>query len=155
MPAIHHGLQVRAARRDELDALLALEQASFHVDRISRRQYRHHLGSPRAEVLVGLRGGSLVGSALLLFRHGARVARLYSLAVDAAWRGRGVGRGLLETAERRARRRGCTRMRLEVRADNRVAQELYQRHGYRRFARQPDYYADGSEAWRYEKALTD
>ena len=40
-----------------------------------------------------------------------------------------------------------------MRADNGAGIRLYERRGYVRFAVRPDYYEDGMEAWRYEKAL--
>ena len=37
--------------------------------------------------------------------------------------------------------------------DQTIKRRLYERRGYSRFAVQPDYYEDGMEAWRYERAL--
>lgn len=153
MPAPDELLRIRHARGADLDALLALEQQGFRGDRLSRRQYRHHLRNPRARLLAADAGGRLAGSALLLFRRGARVARLYSLAVDPAWRGHGVGRRLLDACEREAGRRGCTHVRLEVRVDNQAAQALYEGRGYRRTGQRVGYYEDGVDAWRYEKRI--
>jgi len=153
MPAADEPLRIRRARGTDLDALLTLEQQGFPGDRLSRRQYRHHLRNPRARLLVADAGCRLAGSALLLFRRGARVARLYSLAVDQAWRGRGIGRRLLDAGERESAKRGCIRVRLEVRTDNRAAQALYEGHGYRRVGQRPGYYEDGADAWCYEKCL--
>lgn len=153
MPAPQDTLLVRDARSADLDALLALEQASFDGDRLSPRQYRHHLRSASARLLIVEDGARLLGSAVLLFRRGTRVARLYSLAVDPAARGRGVGRRLLAAAERAARSRDCARIRLEVRADNLAAQALYETAGYRRCGQRKGYYADGADAWLYQKPL--
>jgi len=153
MPDCDTPLRIRPARDADLDALLALEQQGFPGDRMRRRQYRHHLHNPRARVLVLEAAGRLAGTALLLFRRGTRVARLYSLAVDLAWRGRGIGKRLLDACEREAAKRGCTRVRLEVRDDNRAAQALYERQGYRRCGRRAVYYEDGADALRYEKRL--
>ena len=67
--------------------------------------------------------------------------------------GLGLGSLVLDAAEADARAHGCTRLRLEVRADNGAGIRLYERRGYLRFAVIPDYYEDGMEAWRYEKSL--
>lgn len=132
---------------------MALEQRAFARDRLSRRQWRHHIGNPQAALLVCVEAGALLGDALMLFRRGSGVARLYSLAVAPVARGRGIGGALLRAGERMARVRGAERVRLEVRKDNPVAIALYERHGYRRFGERPGYYADGMDAWRYEKRL--
>jgi len=53
------------------------------------------------------------------------------LAVDAAAEGRGVGRALMEHAERWARERGCLEVCLDVFAGNAGATAFYERLGYR------------------------
>jgi ribosomal protein S18 acetylase RimI-like enzyme len=88
-------------------------------------------------------------------RRGSTLARLTSLAVRPDRAGQGFGQALLAAMERRARECGCVRMRLEVRTDNRPAQRLYERSGYRCFATVQDYYEDGETARRYEKVLAD
>lgn len=145
--------RIRTARLDDLEALLALEQASFSADRLSRRQYRHHLRSATASVCVAMQGEALLGSALVLFRRGSHVARLYSLAIAASARGRGIGRALLEAVAAIARDRGCGRLRLEVRPDNAPAIALYTRAGFTRSGRRARFYEDGSEAWIFDRSL--
>ena len=83
--------RVRRARRSDLDHLLDLEARCFRGDRLSARQYRWHLAGERAWLAVAERGGALVGSAMVLFRRDSRAARLYSIAVDPAARGGGIG----------------------------------------------------------------
>ncbi|HET7266593.1 MAG TPA: GNAT family N-acetyltransferase [Oleiagrimonas sp.] len=144
---------IRHARLADLEPLLALEQASFAHDRISRAQWRRHLQSHSACVIVATQARCLLGSAVVLFRRGTRVARLYSLATDVAARGRGVGTALLLAAEQAARRRGCRSVRLEVRADNAAARMLYERAGYVQIAHLAGYYEDGADALRYDKPL--
>lgn len=146
-------LLYRLAARDDLPALLALEEGTFDEDRLSPRSFRHLIAAPSAELIVAKEGGELLGYALLLFRRGATVARLYSLAISAQARGRGLGGRLLEQAERSAKGRGCKALRLEVRVDNSVAIGLYERRDYRRFGRIAGFYEDGADAWRYEKPL--
>ena len=152
MPApVRHS--IRAAVPAEVPALAALEQRSFAGDRMSARQYRRHVASPGAVVLVAHRGGLPVGSAVVFLRVGSDLARLYSIAVDPAARGTGLGAALLAAAERAARRRGARRLRLEVRQDNPAAIRLYETRGYRRVGARAAYYEDGADAWRYERAL--
>lgn len=145
--------RIRRATPADLPGLLTLERSAFTTDHLSPRQYRHHLNNPGAEVLAACDDSGLLGKALVFFRRGSRIARLYSIAVDHSARGRGIGEALLAAAETRARARGATCMRLEVRQDNPGAMRLYERCGYARFGMRSGYYEDGADAWRYEKKL--
>lgn len=147
-------VRVRRAELSDLDDLVALEERTFDSDRLSRAQYRRHLDSDSAQVLVASANHRrFLGTAVLFFRKSSGVARLYSLATQPEARGKGVGTALLEAAERAAKRRGCRALRLEVRTDNTMAISLYGRLGYRHIGHYPQYYQDGSHAWRYEKSL--
>lgn len=146
-------IRIRRATLADLDALVALEQASFTTDHLSRRQYRHHLRSATAIVLAVVEAGDLLGKAVVFVRRDSVIARLYSIAIAGAARGRGFAATLLSAAERAARKQGARCMRLEVRQDNAAAIRLYERLGYRRFGARARYYEDGADAWRYEKTL--
>ena len=148
-----HAVSVRRARRGDLDALVALEQASFAGDRMSARQWRRHLASPRAIVVVAVERGALLGAAVGFLHAAHDIARLYSLATSAAARGRGVGDRLVAAIERAARESGRQRVRLEVREDNAAAQRLYERRGYQPIGRRVAYYDDGEDALRFEKVV--
>ncbi|RMF12752.1 MAG: GNAT family N-acetyltransferase [Alphaproteobacteria bacterium] len=147
-------LLTRPACLEDLEALVTLEEVTFEKDRLSRRNLRHLLTSPTARCLVAEAAGQIVGYAVLLFRQGTAVARLYSIAVDPSHRGRGVARRLLDEAEQIAFDRDCLFLRLEVRADNQRAIDLYKRQGYRQFGRYLDYYLDHTDALRFEKRLS-
>lgn len=136
---------------DDLDALVALENATFTLDRMRVRQWQRHLDSATAKVLVAVRERRIVGAAVIFHRRGSDIARLYSIAVAASERGSGIGAQLLEAVEQDARRPAPRRLRLEVRVDNVAAQHLYERHGYRRIGIRRGYYEDGADALRYEK----
>jgi len=153
MPATA-AVRVRRAELSDLDDLVALEESSFATDRLSREQYRRHLDSETAQVLVASANHRrFLGTAVVFFRKGTKVARLYSIATHAEARGKGVGSALLEASEQLARRRGCKVLRLEVRTDNDAAIRLYERLGYDRIGRYARYYGDGADAWRYEKKV--
>lgn len=142
----------RDARPSDLDGLVALE-AMFPGDRLAPRQFRRHLASPTARLRVVERAGALAGYALVFLRRGTGVARLYSIAVDPAQRGAGLGALLLADAERQARDARRGELRLEVRSDNEAAIALYRRAGYRERGRVAAYYEDGCDALRFAKVL--
>jgi ribosomal protein S18 acetylase RimI-like enzyme len=145
---------VRAASAADLDGLVAIESHSFETDRIARRSFRKLVEAPTAAITVAsLSDGRLVGYALLLFRAGTGMARLYSIAVLPEMRGSGVGAALVAECERVAFDRDRFLLRLEVREDNASAIHLYERMGYRRIGRYLDYYEDHANALRYEKRL--
>ncbi|MGB3840589.1 MAG: GNAT family N-acetyltransferase [Rhodanobacter sp.] len=84
--------RVRRADLSDLDDLVTLEQNAFDGDRLSRAQYRRHLDSDSAQVLVASGGRhDFFGSAVLFFRKRSRVARVYSLATRPESRGLGIG----------------------------------------------------------------
>lgn len=144
---------IRPARASDVDGLVAMEEAVFASDRLSRRSLRHLLSSPAAAMLVSEECGRLAGYAAVLFRSGSGSARLYSIAVAPEAAGAGIGRGLLDAALAAAAERGCTHLRLEVREDNPRAIALYERNGFTQSGRRPDYYADGQAALRYARPV--
>ncbi|MCC2113924.1 MAG: peptidase C39 family protein, partial [Hyphomicrobiales bacterium] len=144
---------LRPATASDIDQLVRLEDTSFETDRISRRSFRNLIEAPTAACLVAEIDGQVAGYAMLLFRQGTALARLYSIAVDKAYRGRRIGAKLLEGAELAAFDRDRIMLRLEVREDNRDAIALYRANGYRQFGRYLDYYEDHADAIRFEKLL--
>nr|WP_245396345.1 GNAT family N-acetyltransferase/peptidase C39 family protein [Jiella sonneratiae] len=146
---------IRPAVADDLESLVALEEACFVFDRITRRSFRSLIGSASALILVAEDAASraMLGYAALLFRRGTALARLYSIAVAAPAGRRGIGRALLKTAETAAFDRDRILLRLEVREDNERAIRLYRAEGFRPIGRYLDYYADHMPALRFEKTL--
>lgn len=145
--------EIRKARASDVDDLAAIENAVFAGDRISRRSFRKLIERETAETLIGECDGKVAGYAIVLFRKGSGVARLYSIAVGLEFGGQGIGRLLLEAAEDAAFEHGRMMLRLEVREDNHRAIRVYERGGYRKIGREPGYYEDGQTALRYEKTL--
>lgn len=146
--------KLRRGRTADLDALVALERRYFTADhQISRRSFRHFMGSPASALLVAEVDGKLAGCVLVNYRRGSRIARLYTIAVDRDFQRRGIARRLLAAAETDALRRRRKVMRLEVRADDRGAIAFYETSGYRLFGRRPRYYAGRIDALRFDKAL--
>lgn len=144
---------IRRAVTSDLDVLQDMENLSFRGDRLSRRSLAHLIKKGHATTLVEVERGRARGYALILYRKGTSLARLYSIVVHPDFRGLGLGLKLLESAEKDALKKDCVIMRLEVRRDNTAAIRLYEEHGYRRFGVVRDYYEDREDALRFEKHL--
>jgi ribosomal-protein-alanine N-acetyltransferase len=133
-------MSTRRATLSDLDAIMALERASFPSDAWSDAMMREELGSPHGWYVVALEAGRLIGYAGLRAARGAADADIQTIAIAAGVRGRGRGRALLTALLEEAARRGVRDVFLEVRADNPVAQNLYASEGFAEVGRRPRYY---------------
>lgn len=145
-------MNLRPAVPRDLDALVRLEQ-QFPSDRLSRARFSYLLRHAHADMLVCENGGEITANAVVLYRRGTKIARLYSLVVRPDHQRRGIARALLRDAETAAIARGCRDMRLEVRPENISAIRLYRKSGYRTTGIIGDFYEDGSEALKMSKRL--
>lgn len=151
MNDVAHGAPVAVtlapATPDDLDAIMALETASFPTDAWSREMMADELLSDHNYYFVALRGSELVGYAGLRAPKGAREADVQTIAVDPTARGLGLGRKLMELLLSQARERRVGEVFLEVRADNDVARALYDSLGFAALGVRPKYYQpDGVDA---------
>ena len=133
-------MNLRPATVDDLDAIMALERASFPTDAWSDAMMREELSSPHGYYLVAEEAGRLVGYAGLRAPKGGKDADIQTIAIGEAARGRGRGRTILEALLAEASARGVREVFLEVRADNPVAQALYASEGFAEVGRRPRYY---------------
>lgn len=119
--------QIRPATLADLDALVALEAATFNYSQMGRASFRRLLQAPSAHFVVACGAEhTLLGYYLLLTRSNSKRWRLYSIATSAQARGMGLGRALLEHAIDYARQQGAGELSLEVKTDNKAAIALYQ-----------------------------
>jgi ribosomal protein S18 acetylase RimI-like enzyme len=139
----------RAVMRD-LDGLLKLEHECFEYDRIKPEEFKRLMRSWRtARVYVALHNDKLEAPCgYSIVQYHKTHARLYSIASSM----RGVGRLLLQEAEKRAMYHR-TEMRLEVDEENVRAIKFYRKAGYEQFGRYKNYYENGHAAFRFRKKL--
>lgn len=78
--------------------------------------------------LVAEEEGRVVG--VIMGAWDGRRGWLHHLAVERAWRGRGIATALLGAVEERLRVKGCLKLNLLVARDNERARRLYQQLGY-------------------------
>lgn len=146
-------MHIRKAEISDLPQLIAIEENSFSSDKLSRRSFRHWVTAPHGVLYIAEEDDSILGYGLVWCHRGTRLARLYSLAVSPAARGKGVASRLLNVLETEAAARKRIFMRLEVAKPNSAAIELYERSGYRVFGEYCDYYHDHSDALRMQKKI--
>lgn len=83
-------------------------------------------------MFLAYEGNDVLGSTYgLLDRDQSEVGRVGGMWVDPAWRGRGVGRTLLQHVFDWARERGLSRLRLWAPSHSRAALALYSHAGFR------------------------
>ncbi len=146
---------IRRATPEDLDQLVELENLGFATDRFNRNQFRYLISKGRGALLVEEEDGRIVGMLILLWRQRSRACRVYSVVVHPEVQGKGLGRRLMEEAERVARANGLKRIILQVRIGNPTAIHLYESLGYVRGGLLPGYYEGGEAGILYQKELRD
>ncbi len=99
-------------------------------------------------------GNTVVGYVIGFVERGG-VGHVASIAVLPEYRGRGLGKRLLEAIEDAFRKNGLRESVLEVSVKNKVAINLYLSSGYRIAGRLENYYPDGSDAFVMRKNLSE
>jgi ribosomal-protein-alanine N-acetyltransferase len=141
---------VRPADRRDMEALLAIEQQCFNVYyydyyMLDRRDFEFYLQDSDYLFLVAEEGTRVVGDILGEIDTWRRPPRAHidSIAVLPEAQDRGIGSLLLHSFTTEVRRRGSTRVTLEVATANEKGLSFFTKHGFRRTRPLPDYYGKG------------
>lgn len=128
--------EIRAMRRDDLSAVAAMEAASYDFP-WSQGIFSDCLkaGHPCWVMWVD---GEAAGYGVLSVAAGE--AHVLNVCIGPAHRGLGLGRLLMRRLLDIARWNGATRIFLEVRPSNPIAQKLYESMGFGEIGRRPKYY---------------
>jgi len=132
----------------DLNALRHLEQACFPKDAWPLLDLIGVLALPNVVRLKAVSHGEMVGFIAADIRPGQGLAWIATLAVLPAFRGRGIGKALLQACEELLE---VSHIRLNVRTSNRVAIRLYEETGYQKAGLWHDYYEDGEDALVMQK----
>ena len=137
------GLQVRRVERRDLPAVHRIEQSVFPQP-WPAGAFEQYIGRPGFLVADD---GRVVGYIVadVVEAHGRPLGHVKDLAVRADRRREGIASGLLSRALDIMSGQAST-AKLEVRAGNNGALDLYRRHGFSFRRRLSGYYADGEEA---------
>jgi ribosomal-protein-alanine N-acetyltransferase len=131
-------------REEDLDRVLEIESASF-ARPWTRRHFQDEMAAPGSSPVVAESGDRGLAGYLCL-KEVLDEAEILDVAVDPAFRGRGVGRGLVDWAVGLCRERQLNLLCLEVRVGNVEAIALYRRLGFIEVGRRRKYYENGDDA---------
>jgi ribosomal-protein-alanine N-acetyltransferase len=144
--------RLEPARLSDAARLAAMSRALIEAGlrpKWDARRIGWHVSDAESVVLTARSERAIAGFAVM--RFGDDTAHLNLLAVDPAYRRRGIARRLLTWLEESALTAGTWLIGLELRAGNLAAQEFYRALGYRETARVPGYYQGIEAALRMER----
>jgi ribosomal-protein-alanine N-acetyltransferase len=132
-------VELRPMTRDDLRAVMQLEEELFAPDTWTRAMYLEELGMTDTRYyLVAVDGEEVVGQAgLIAYPDEGHIA---TIGVTGARQGEGIGGRLLDALLAEADRRGTPVVLLEVRATDEATQGMYARRGFVPIGVRPDYY---------------
>ena len=135
--------EVRKMEPADLDGVMSVEQEAFTAP-WSRSAFEEELAQNRlARYIVATTEDQIVGYAgtWLVINE----AHITNVAVDSRFRGRGIGRLLMEHLMELCRCEGMDSMTLEVRISNQVARNLYHKLGFVEKGIRKNYYSETKE----------
>jgi ribosomal-protein-alanine N-acetyltransferase len=146
LPTLH----VRPMTEDDLDAVLAIEKASYSTP-WSCEHFRNEMAARYSWPFVAVEENCVIGyvCVMSLFEE----AQILNVAVSPSRRGRGVARMLLKQAFSLALEKGAELMSLEVRASNSAAIALYEQLGFKQVGIRARYYDSVEDAILMDKII--
>lgn len=135
-----------------LPTVYELERQLFKGEEWSLDQFKSELSQiPETRMFwVAKADGRVIGYAgVMVIDDFADIA---TLAVVPEYRRQGIASRFINMIYAEARRRGATRILLEVRTDNEPAKTMYEKLGFNILAERPNYYGPGRDAYMMELA---
>lgn len=140
--------KIRKATPDDLDAIVAVENACFTNEQFSRRQLSYLLSKAKGILYVAQTESGVVGYLSLLQRVDSDNLRIYSIAVHPDARGQQIGQLFIEKSKEYARSAGLQGISLEVRTNNAAAICLYRKYGFIEKEVLLNYYGEGENGFQ-------
>lgn len=144
---------IRKAALSNLPGILETERLCFGEDSFSERQFRYLIARSKGAFLVWEEDGRIAAYTCLLFHARARNVRIYSVAVHPRFRNRKLGQAMMDETVAFARACKAGKITLEVKVSNEAAIGLYRKNGFAVTGVLPEYYHDGSAAFRMQRNM--
>ena len=149
------GLELRRPRTEDLEEIYSIEVLNFS-DPFPKKLILIHIMLHSDTSLVASLNGKVIGYAFSAIQViGGRTAlHVLNLAVHPSFKGKGVGRTLMEGLEEIALERDIPLIILEV-AVNNPALHFYKKMGFEVVRRVRSYYPDGTDAYLMAKRVSE
>lgn len=145
---------IRFAKKEDIDSLVLIENASFKDGRYSKDQLLYEYNkNPFAKILVNI---DKEVNAFLIYMVTFNSATIVQIAVDPKKRKKGIASKLLKAMEKELAKKGYGQIEnitLEVRSTNKSAYNLYLKNGYQMNHVKKKYYDNGDDAIYMMKVL--
>jgi ribosomal-protein-alanine N-acetyltransferase len=136
-------IDFREATGEDIAEIIAIEKASFEFPWSEEMFLNQMKLKGIAAVIVAEIEDALAGYSIVWFE--GPDSHILNIAVDPSFRRRGVASGILEEVIRRSRKKGCSRLYLEVRKGNRPASDFYLAKGFKLKGIIEGYYQENGE----------
>jgi ribosomal-protein-alanine N-acetyltransferase len=141
---------IREWTKEDIPTIAKMERRCFH-DAWTEEMLSDTLRYPIYNCFLAEEGGQVCGYCCLIVV--CEDAEVGNIAVDTPFRGKGIGKALMEAMHQRAKEKGATQSFLEVRVSNASAIALYKKFGYESYGIRARYYEDGEDAMVMKRAL--
>jgi ribosomal protein S18 acetylase RimI-like enzyme len=146
-------MHYRKAKIDDIKRLVEIENLSFDYDQLDANRFHYFIQKGHCDLIVQIKNDVISAYSLVLYRHGTKPARVYSIAVHKDFSGQGLGEKMMLEIEKFVQQHNRFIIRLEVKVSNQKAITLYEKMGYTQFARKTAYYNNQEDALCLEKCL--
>lgn len=134
---LYKEIRLELLKNEPLSFGSSFEEENLFEDKI----WKHRLTKDHVSTFGAFNHNEIIGLCVVVFNPRSKMkhlATLHSMYVKDHHRGKGVGKALIEFAEKTASKKGAIRMNLSVVSLNEKAIGLYRKLGYEEYGEEPE-----------------